>query len=345
MKANKKLTRAQKNAKRRAALEQEKLKKPVASTEKPKLPLRKPGFDLSENRTVFLRNLPYSTSQTDVEEALKLAYPTAGIEKIFLVKDSIGQCKGTAFIKMKTAEDVETVISGVQSESIETPITQNEFYLRQNKKQVSPVMPNPGAIRVAGREVFVMRAVSKEEVSERKSLNPEKEKRDILKQKQMELLNFNAIDENSDEFKKLAKWEQDQIKASRKERLYKLSDNTNFFVSDKRVSVRGLNPKITEKDLKQFVLAQLNDPELAIRVKIVTGDKGTRERSAGYGFIECPDYETGKKVILLLNRKSVLDAKHSLLCEFALEDKRKLRILEKARELRLQKIREERHRK
>lgn len=162
----------------------------------------------------------------------------------------------------------------------------------------------------------------------------------------MHLLNVGEILESSDAWEKLSKSEQRQRQASAKERKYRIN-NSNFAIHPQKLSVRNLPRSVDVTRLRQQVVQHLGQrlapqgsgrkaglrlaQEKVSKVSLVRDDNRREEsgerRSRGFGFIAMKDHASAMQVLEILNdNPAVFGGGKRPIVEFALEDKRKLRM-------------------
>jgi nucleolar protein 4 len=158
----------------------------------------------------------------------------------------------------------------------------------------------------------------------------------------MHLLREGEISKDSETYQKLSASEKRQREDGRKEREYKMS-NPNFFVSDKRVSFRNLPITLGEKELKEAVRNALGGEAVAGKALGAAGaivkatiikDKES-DKSKGFGFVEFRTHEQALQAVRKTNNQPEFFGPkntRSPIVEFTIEDKRKLKILEAARD-------------
>jgi len=171
-----------------------------------------------------------------------------------------------------------------------------------------------------------------------------KEKKAEERRQWMHLLNVGKISETSEKYQKLSKSEQRQREASAKERKYRIN-NPNFAIDPLRLSIRNLPRSVDVAKLRAAVEQNLRKvlggatkkerrkaSEAAIqKVSLVLDkDRKTEEgqrRSKGFGFVAFKDHQSAMKTLEFLNdNSSVFGGSKRPIVEFAVEDKRKLRM-------------------
>uniref|UniRef100_A0A673AJY9 RNA-binding protein 28 n=1 Tax=Sphaeramia orbicularis TaxID=375764 RepID=A0A673AJY9_9TELE len=113
------------------------------SDQKKKTPKKPLPSDIKEGRTVFIRNLSFDTEEEGLEEVL-LQYGEMNYIKIVLHPDT-EHSKGCAFVQFKTKEAAERCIAAAQDEA------------------------ENGGIRVDGRKLLIVAAVTREDATKLKT--------------------------------------------------------------------------------------------------------------------------------------------------------------------------------
>ncbi|CAJ1340441.1 unnamed protein product [Effrenium voratum] len=165
----------------------------------------------------------------------------------------------------------------------------------------------------------------------------------------MHLLNVGDIDEDSPRWQNLSKSEQRQRQEGRKERRWRIN-NSNFAIHPQRLSIRNMPTFVDANKLREVVvknLAEVNGAEKrkerqqlaqsAVVKACLVRDKERREesgarRSKGFAFIAFKDHDSAMKTLQFLNdNPQAFGGGRRPIVEFAVEDKRKLRMQEEER--------------
>ncbi|XP_041794495.1 RNA-binding protein 28 isoform X2 [Chelmon rostratus] len=268
--------------------------------------------DVNEGRTVFIRNLSFDTEEEGLEEVL-LRYGELKYIKIVLHPDT-EHSKGCAFAQFKTKEAADRCLAAAQDES------------------------ESGGIRVDGRKLLIVAAVSREDASKLKvnKVKVETGTRNLyLAREGMVRAGTKAAEGVP---------EADMVKRTRFEEIKrgKLRD-INVFVSKTRLCVHNLPKSVDNKKLKALCLQAIKENK-GVRIKEcrVMYDKKPEKgqvmgQSLGYGFVEFQSHEHALCTLRYLNNNPNIFGSHKRpIVEFSLEDSRKL----KMREMRQQKNKE-----
>lgn len=316
-------------------------KKPIKTHSKtpdtPAKEKRQCGFDVQENCTLFIRNLPYGATAESVQSAVLAADATLGIDRVFLVKDATGQPKGTAFIKLKSAADAQRLL-GISVPKTTRADELASFLGPRIVDAPSAVLLEglSSGITMSGRLLYFLPAQKPSEVTALKQQRQSSEEASKARSRNLHLLREGEVSKDSEAYQKLSASERRQREDGRKEREYKMT-NPNFFVSDHRVSFRNLPVTVQEKDLKQAVrqaLGVTGQAAGAIVKATVIVDKESN-KSKGFGFVEFRTHEQALQAVRSMNNQPLFFGPtntRSPIVEFTLEDKRKLKILEAARQ-------------
>jgi len=313
---------------------------------KEKKDLRKPGFDLEEKRTVFVRNVPFDATAEDLKEALQKFGKVATV-KLVADPKGLNNHRGSAFVKFVDADGAAAALA-VEAEA-EKKLKELSAVVRKSDKRELPAVEGFG-ISLKGRRLVLKPAVSTKEATElTQEKKPKKGVASQEKAKWKYLLTIGDISENSEKWERLSKSEQLQRKASAKERKWRIG-NANFVIHPMRLSIRNLPTSVDVTKLRGAIVRHLceegveaakdkvrkKDKQMAVQKLIVKASlvrnperreaDGTR-RSRGFGFMEFKDHDTALKVLDYLNdNPKVFGGSRRPIVQFAIEDKRKLRM-------------------
>jgi nucleolar protein 4 len=296
---------------------------------------------------VFVRNLLFETSSSELREAMQAF---GDVEQAVLVVDSnTGRPRGTAFVRFRDEASAEKAAAAGGAAG--------------GANSALRAADTAGRIVVGGRPLLVSKAVDRSKARQLAADDAakggkEKDPRNLrlawvgsIKPEAPE-----AAGLTPDDLKKRAKAE--------KEKRAKLSHNPNAFVSEVRLSVRNLPRELDEKTLKHMFIHAAGDGAEAkgraafaapkiVHVKILR-DAERNGRSKGYGFVQFEKHEHAMAALKKLNNNpKVIDSLirdspkalaidderarrlrkdwgdgRRLLVEFAVEDRRQVRIIE-----------------
>ena len=197
--------------------------------------------DVNENCTLFIRGVPFDASDEDVKKAF-LVY--GKIETALVVRDKVsGMSKGTAFLKYATQESLKKCLNA-------------------NIKEGG--QEGTGEIEILDRKCLISIAVSKEEAQ---AMKEGKKIFGIAKDKRNLYLSNEGLAYHKDKKRARDKGkekkrsealemsEQDRAKRehSQNEKKKKLQ-NPLYFVSATRLSIRNMNKKVNDVELKKMVM-------------------------------------------------------------------------------------------
>eukprot|EP00927_Polykrikos_kofoidii_P043965 TRINITY_DN3806_c0_g1_i1.p1 TRINITY_DN3806_c0_g1~~TRINITY_DN3806_c0_g1_i1.p1 ORF type:complete len:935 (+),score=226.72 TRINITY_DN3806_c0_g1_i1:190-2994(+) len=305
---------------------------------------RTPGFDIDQGRTVFIRNVPFESTQEQIRDVLKRF---GRVQFVKFVADNTGQNahRGSCFVQFRDAEGCEAALA---CEAAADRKLKEMAFVKKTDKRELPAVEGFG-ISLNGRRLVLKKALAPGEVEklgEEKDKDAKKAAKAADKRQWMHLLNLGRISERCQGWDNLSNSEKRQRAASIKERKFRVN-NPNFLIDPLRLSVRNLPRYVDAVKLREAVVKHLGDkfsPEDASRktkmhegqsriakISLVRdddrrGEKGER-RSKGYGFIAFKDNPSALKVLELLNdNPEVFGGGKRPIVEFAIEDKRKLRM-------------------
>merc|ERR1712217_393805 len=206
-------------------------------------------------------------------------------------------------------------------------------------------------VSLKGRRLVLKSAMTPDQL-EAVASEKKPEKGAALKEraKWMHLLHVGEINESSDKWESLSKSEKRQRAESIKERKWRVN-NPNFVIHPLRLSVRNLSPSVDVTRLREAVAEHLSKQKFigkegagkkekmrAAQAAIVKAslvrdserrNADNQRRSKGFGFIALKDHQAAMSVLHFLNDNSQnFGGGRRPIVEFAIEDKRKLRMQE-----------------
>ncbi|KAK2842181.1 hypothetical protein Q5P01_012381 [Channa striata] len=267
--------------------------------------------DVKEGRTVFIRNLSFDTEEEGLEEVL-LQYGELNYIKVVVHPDT-EHSKGCAFAQFKTKDAADRCIAAAQDEA------------------------ENGGIRVDGRKLLIVSAVSREDAAKLK-VNKTKVETGT---RNLYLAREGLIRAGTKAAEGVP--EADMIKRARFEEIKraKLRD-INVFVSKTRLCVHNLPKSVDSKKLRALCLQAVKEPKVRITECRVMYDKKPQKgqvmgQSLGYGFVQFHEHHHALATLRYLNNNPDVFGPHKRpIVEFSLEDSRKLKI----KEMRQQKTKE-----
>lgn len=260
--------------------------------------------DINEGRTVFIRNLSFDTEEEGLEQEL-LRYGELNYVRIVLHPDT-EHSKGCAFAQFKTKEAAEKCIAAAQDQA------------------------ESGGIRVDGRKLLIVAAVTKEEASKLK----ENKKKVETGTRNLYLAREGLIRAGTKAAEGVP--EADMAKRARFEEVKRLKlRDVHVFVSKTRLCVHNLPKSVDNKRLRNICLqglrgtrgAHINECRVMYDKKPQKGQ--TMGQSLGYGFVQFKEHEHALSTLRHLNNNpDIFGPSKRPIVEFSLEDSRKLKIKE-----------------
>ncbi|XP_035654365.1 RNA-binding protein 28 isoform X2 [Oncorhynchus keta] len=274
---------------------------------------RKPlPSDINQGKTIFIRNLSFDTEEEGLEEVL-LQYGELKYIKICLHPDT-EHSKGIAFAQFKSKEAAEKCIADAEDES------------------------ESGGIRVDGRKLNIVAAVSREDAVKLK----DKKVKTHTGTRNLYLAREGLIRSGTKAAEGVPA--ADMAKRTRFEdlKLTKLRD-INVFVSKTRLCVHNLPKFVDVKQLRKLCLKAAGGGKV-VRItecRVMYDKKPERGqvlgRSLGYGFVQFQEHEHALKTLRYLNNNpDIYGNTKRPIAEFSLEDGKKL----KMKEMRQQQVKE-----
>lgn len=183
-------------------------------------------------QTIFLQNVNYSTKESELKEFFEKFAP---IEYAKICKSN-NISKGTAFVMFKSKKDCESILS------IYDKCSKND----KNLDSLNSLNMNP--FEFQGKQLKIFRAYDKNDTSFKLEKKEDRRNREYLLFGLYKHFNgdLNDIDKEKREF----------LMKSKKENF---KNNPNLFTSKTRLTVRNFNKKLEEKDLKTFLLNNLQE--------------------------------------------------------------------------------------
>ena len=172
-------------------------------TEQPK----KNSHDVKEGRTIFVRNLPFETSEEELTDLFS-KYGSVFYSKI-VVDPETGHSRGSAFVKFKDPAVLEQVISDAEGTD-----------------------PRHGGIFMEGRRLVVMKAVTRGKVMEFEKQRKDSRK-DPKDKRNLALAQEGVIFPNSEAAKEISDADMKKREKAWAEKKAKLK-NQNYFISRTR---------------------------------------------------------------------------------------------------------------
>ncbi|GIY00296.1 RNA-binding protein 28 [Caerostris darwini] len=258
--------------------------------------------DISEGKTVFLRNIAFTTTEESLRDAME-EYGEC-IYSLLCMDPLTDHPKGTAFVKFKEKANADKLIE---------------------KSYVEP------GVIVDGRKLICSLAISREDAS--LIGKTEKTKSD---KRNLNLLRVGLIMPDSEESEGISK--SDMAKRSQLEIIKKQKlRNVNFFVSDKRLLIHNLPRDYTDNKLRQLFKKAAGHGAVLTEVRVMKEFKKTDATglplSKGYGFVSFDKHEDALRALNELNNNpNIFTSNKRPIVEFSIENKVALLSKEKRKE-------------
>ncbi|MCI4379043.1 hypothetical protein PGIGA_G00223350 [Pangasianodon gigas] len=258
--------------------------------------------DVNEGKTVFIRNLSFDSEEEGIEEVL-LQFGELRYVRV-VVHPETGHSKGCAFAQFKTNEAAEKCLAAAQTES------------------------EAGGVKVDGRKLNIVLAVSREDASKLKSKKVKTHKGS----RNLYLAREGLIRAGTKAAEGVS--ESDMAKRARFAELKKAKlKDVNVFVSQTRLCVHNLPKSVDRKRLFKLCLSAAGGGK-GVRIKechVMYDRKPVRGEpmghSLGYGFVEFQEHEHALQALRHLNNNpNIFTANKRPIVEFSLEDGRKLKL-------------------
>ncbi|CAL1689512.1 unnamed protein product [Lasius platythorax] len=265
---------------------------------------RRISNDVSEGRTVFLKNVPFSVKNDELKSFMEQFGP---IYYALICIDPLTEySKGTAFVKFRHIEDAEKcLLAGTE-------------------------------LRLRDQIIDTHRALHKNEVGNKKSLKEQriKDTRNLYLVKEGVVLAGNpaAVEVSISDMEKrlkLERWKSQMLR------------NLNMFVSRVRLAVHNLPSNLDDAKLRQL-FKNHSGPKAVIKEARVMRDLKNvdatgKGKSKEYGFVTFTTHEDALKALRSVNNNPNIFSKHRRpIVGFSIEN----RILVNAKERRIQKSRD-----
>lgn len=271
---------------------------------KKKTPRKPLPSDVGEGRTIFIRNLSFDTEEEGLEEVL-LRFGELNYIKIVLHPDT-DHSKGCAFAQFKSKEAADKCIAAAADEA------------------------ENGGIRVDGRKLSIVTAVTREDAAKMKvnKVKVESGTRNLYLAREGLIRAGTKAAEGVPEA--------DMIKRARFEEVKRTKlQSISVFVSKTRLCVHNLPKSVDNKKLRALCLQAFKTSKgVRITECRVMYDKKPEKgqamgQSLGYGFVQFHEHEHALSTLRHLNNNpDIFGPNKRPIVEFSLEDSRKLKIKE-----------------
>jgi len=297
-----------------------------------------------DERTVLIRNLPLEVDASRIESC----FQQFGIVEKCWIENHLQNSHGMlAYVRFTSRHSLIMCLkkANESSEHWEDPVL-----LEKWKNSVLAKEVGGGGIRLDGRRLMVSPVL--QVTSQQKKEN---EQRKNEEKRNLHLLREGFIDPKSKLAKLCSETELAKRMALYEWKKQKVERNPNIIISSTRLCIRQLPRTMTEKELRKLIqtvakeemaknLISSNKKKVLKNAFILRDSKRKKDgsfRSTCRGFVELLDPFIAQKCAQRLNADSEILGTfhkewkgHRLIVEFALQDKRKLHLLQKKREAR-----------
>ncbi|KAK8751957.1 hypothetical protein OTU49_011293 [Cherax quadricarinatus] len=271
-----------------------------------------PSKDITEERTLFLKNLPFAATDEDIAEVLR---KFGELKYVLLCIDQLTEHpRGTAFAQFKEREAADACLAAATN-----PAAKNEFILY-------------------GRPMHIMRAISRMELERKKS---EKDLEKITKDKRNLYLAREGFVRQGTRAA-LGVSNTDLALRTRREQVKRrMLQNLHIFVSKIRLCINNLPDRIGDKQLHAIFSKHAPDGAKITEARIMRDFRNLNEngipKSRGYGFVTFTEHEHALAALRKINNNpDIFTNDQRPIVEFSLENRSVL----KARQKRMEKSKE-----
>ncbi|XP_017892988.1 RNA-binding protein 28 [Ceratina calcarata] len=280
-----------------------------AEDEKEEKDVKRPRFeshDVSEGKTVFLKNVPFSVKNDELKEYMEQRF--GPVHYALVCIDPLTEfSKGTAFVKFKTVEDAEKCLSAGNELEMDDQILEAHRALDRNEV---------------------------ENKANLKQRNKQKDNRNLYLVKEGVVLAGGpaAVGVSSADMAKRLQIEQWKSQILR---------NLNMFVSRTRLVVHNLPPTVDDVKLRKIFQRHCLPTAVIREARVMRDLKNVDIKGVGkskeYGFVSFTTHEDALHALRTINNNpSIFTPKRRPIISFSIEN----RVMVNARQKRLEKSRE-----
>lgn len=205
----------------------------------------------TENTTIFIRNLPYDTTDEDLYEHFTTHFGPVRYARVVFDTET-DRPRGTGFVCFRHESDAKSCVQAAPKQDTTSHNAYDAYHNKQSILQNSSSDPS-GKYTLSGRLLSVTRALPKNEADRRAS---ESATTRLAKQqsdkRRLYLLSEGTISAGSKLYNSLSKTEIDMRAASAKQRQKLAKTNPNLGLSLTRLSVRNLPRFVDGRALKSL---------------------------------------------------------------------------------------------
>ncbi|QKX56360.1 uncharacterized protein TRUGW13939_03461 [Talaromyces rugulosus] len=200
--------------------------------------------------TIFIRNLPFTTSDETLYEHFKQFGPVRYARIVMDMETE--RPRGTGFVCFWNLEDTIACVQGAPTQT-QTEEDQNSKKTATNAKHSvlqNDMLDPTGKYSIEDRVLNVSRAVSKTQANKLRDEGVSRRSAQDQDKRRLFLLNEGTIASNSPLYQKLAPSEVKMREDSLKQRQNLIKTNPTLHLSLTRLSIRNVPRSVTSKDLK-----------------------------------------------------------------------------------------------
>lgn len=271
--------------------------------------------------SVFLRDVPTEVTKQEVYERMRAF---GAVRSCRLVVDkATGRPKGTAFVDFHEPRSAAAAVAAAEKEE-------------------------GGGVKLAGRRLAVALAVSASEAASlaekrsKESLVGGRAKRDGPRDnRNLYLASEGQVHEEGPAARGVSQTDIQKRRRAKEEQAMKLK-NPNFFISKTRLQVRNVPLEMDQKQLKRVFFDAVKQRATQANPRVTHAkllfdptrpDANGKPRSRGIGFVEFAEHEHALAALRALNNNpTTFTSQRRPIVEFAVEDARAVRKLERRRE-------------
>ncbi|KAK3577695.1 hypothetical protein CHS0354_025760 [Potamilus streckersoni] len=270
--------------------------------------------DVSEGKTMFIRNLSFDSCEADIEELFS-EFGELNYCKV-VIDPNTEHSRGSAFIQFKDKEGANACLLKATDDS------------------------RSGGLELDGRRLIVTLAVTKEEAAKLQEKGADKkEKKD---NRNLYLIREGMIRPGTQAAQGLSATDLEKRKKVETLKRIKLK-NLNIFISPLRLCVRNIPVQVEDKELREIFWKAAGDKKAKIKECRIMRDitrvnSAGKAKSRGYAFVTFTEHHHALTALQTTNNNPEIFGEHKrLIVEFSLENKAALEAKQKRIERQMQK--------
>ena len=271
--------------------------------EKPKLLWTK-GHDINENKTVFLRNLSFTSVEDDLRDMLQDNFGKVVFAK-FVIDKVTEHPKGTAFVKFQKEDSANKCLEAISSDD---------------------------GLWLDSRQIFGGMALRPDDAQTKmEAKRVQKEKKDS---RNLYLSREGLVREGTQSAIGVSKKDL-ELRTLLEKRKKQMLKDLNRFISTTRLCIRNLPEKINQPTLKRLIMKNAPKDSKITECRVMKDMK--TEKNKGFAFVEFSDHQMALGTLRSMNNNpDVFTKDQRPIVEFSIENKKvlnaKMKRLEKSRE-------------